>query len=244
MEVSINNVGVIPNSYFLHQNYPNPFNPETSFQIDLPKSSMVTISIYNIRGQKVATLLDKNLNSGSHKIKWNGYTSKGNALSSGMYFYEMVTKDYQAIKKLIKFDEDNHETPLFTDTSEFRHTEAFTNALTLYTNCLNSFNGKRYQANKEYETPIIPETVEVEPGKQKSECQKSYDNPELPKPEGVLAAIMNYILKNSYIEQPAFCFSAALSLLATLSGRKFEFEGVAPNLYLLNLHRLVSAFLV
>ena len=101
VEVSVNDVSVIPNSYFLHQNYPNPFNPETSFQIDLPKSSIVTISIYNIRGQKVATLLDKNLNSGSHKIKWNGYTSKGNALSSGMYFYEMVTKDYQAIKKLI-----------------------------------------------------------------------------------------------------------------------------------------------
>lgn len=140
----------------------------------------------------------------------------------------------EAVKKLIKFDEDNHETPLFTDTSEFRHTEAFTNALTLYTNCLNSFNGKRYQANKEYETPIIPETVEVTPGKQKSECQKSYDNPELPKPEGVLAVIMNYILVNSYIEQPAFAFSAALSILATLSGRKFEFEGVAPNLYILN----------
>ena len=45
---------------------------------------------------------------------------------------------------------------------------------------------------------------------------------------------MTYILQNSYIEQPAFCFSAALSLLATLAGRKFEFEGVAPNLYLLN----------
>ena len=45
---------------------------------------------------------------------------------------------------------------------------------------------------------------------------------------------MTYILKNSYIEQPAFAFSAALSLIATLSGRKFEFEGVAPNLYLLN----------
>ena len=97
VEVSVNDVSVIPNSYFLHQNYPNPFNPETSFQIDLPKSSIVTISIYNIRGQKVATLLDKNLNSGSHKIKWNGYTSR-NALSSGMYFTKWLLEDYQAIK--------------------------------------------------------------------------------------------------------------------------------------------------
>ena len=69
---------------------------------------------------------------------------------------------------------------------------------------------------------------------QKSEASENLNSPELPKPEGVLAAIMTYILKNSYIEQPAFAFSAALSLVATLSGRKFEFEGVAPNLYLLN----------
>ena len=67
-------------------------------------------------------------------------------------------------------------------------------------------------------------------GKSKSEASENSNNPELPKPEGVLAAIMTYILQNSYIEQPAFAFSAALSLIATLSGRKFEFEGVAPNL--------------
>ena len=101
VEVSINDIIFIPDFYYLHQNYPNPFNPETSFQIDLPKTSMVTISVYNIRGQKVATLLNKNLNSGSHKIKWNGYASDGNSLSSGMYFYEMVTENYHAIKKLI-----------------------------------------------------------------------------------------------------------------------------------------------
>jgi len=136
------------------------------------------------------------------------------------------------INKLIKFDEENHETPLFTDVSEFGNDNAATNALAFFSSHLTSFNTKRYNANQSYEDIILP--TEGSEGKSKSEASENSSNPELPKPEGVLAAIMTYILKNSYIEQPAFAFSAALSLIATLSGRKFEFEGVAPNLYLLN----------
>lgn len=136
------------------------------------------------------------------------------------------------INKLIKFDQENHESPLFTDVSEFGNDNAPTNALAFFSSHLTSFNTKRYNANQTYEDIILP--TEGSGGKLKSEASENSSNPELPKPEGVLAAIMTYILQNSYIEQPAFAFSAALSLLATLSGRKFEFEGVAPNLYLLN----------
>ena len=136
------------------------------------------------------------------------------------------------INKLIKFDQENHEPPLFTDVSEFGNDNAPTNALAFFSSHLSSFNTKRYNANQTYEDIILP--TEGSEGKSKSEASENLNNPELPKPEGVLAAIMSYILKNSYIEQPAFAFSAALSLIATLSGRKFEFEGVAPNLYLLN----------
>ena len=136
------------------------------------------------------------------------------------------------INKLIKFDQENHDIPLFTDVSEFGNDNAPTNALAFFSSHLTSFNTKRYNANQTYEDIILP--TEGSEGKSESEASENSSNPELPKPEGVLAAIMTYILQNSYIEQPAFAFSAALSLLATLSGRKFEFEGVAPNLYLLN----------
>ncbi|QDP61649.1 MAG: putative bifunctional DNA primase/polymerase [Prokaryotic dsDNA virus sp.] len=144
----------------------------------------------------------------------------------------------EAIFKLITQDKEKHETPLFTDSDEYRHDEPFTNALMLYTNCLQSFNTKRFSNSQSYEIPIIPriERNKGEDGEGKcsrGNLQKKL-KPVLPKPEGVLAVIMNYILRNSYIEQPAFAFSASLSLMATLCGRKFEFEGVAPNLYILN----------
>ena len=140
-----------------------------------------------------------------------------------------------ALTELVKFDKDNHETPLFTDTEEMRHDEPFTNALKFYANHLNSFNISRFRENKQYEKPITAYVVEHEAAKdmrsKKSQSEVNLEKsiPELPKPTGVLAAIQDFILANSYIEQPAFALSAGLALLATLSGRKFEFEGVAPN---------------
>ena len=136
------------------------------------------------------------------------------------------------INKLIKFDEENHDIPLFTDETEYGNKHALTNAGTFFFSHLTTFNKKRFNAGQMYEEIIIPQEGVV--GKSKSEAHEKENIPKLPKPEGVLAAIMNYILKNSYIEQEAFAFSAALSLIATLSGRKYEFEGVAPNLYILN----------
>ena len=145
-----------------------------------------------------------------------------------------------ALTELVKYDKENHETPLFTDTNEMRHDEPFTNALKFYANHLNSFNISRFRDNKTYEKPITAYVVEHEAAKEmrskksQSEVNLEKSIPELPKPTGALAAIQDFILTNSYIEQPAFALSAGLVLLATLSGRKFEFEGVAPNLYILN----------
>ena len=143
-----------------------------------------------------------------------------------------------AINLLIEYDKENHENPLLTDSTEYRHDEPLTNALMLYTNCLHSFNTKRFSSSQSYEIPVIPriegDKGEDGEGKLKGAERQKKSNRELPKPDGVLGAIMRYILRNSYIEQPAFAFSAALSLISTLCGRKFEFEGVAPNLYILN----------
>jgi hypothetical protein len=61
----------IPQDYQLSQNYPNPFNPMTTIEFDLPKSSEVSLKVYNILGEEVATLLSASLPSGSHKVDWN-----------------------------------------------------------------------------------------------------------------------------------------------------------------------------
>ncbi|MCP4414150.1 MAG: T9SS type A sorting domain-containing protein, partial [Gammaproteobacteria bacterium] len=61
----------MPKSYKLSQNYPNPFNPTTSISYQLPQTSDVDLSIYNLLGQKVATLVSKKQPAGSHKVEWD-----------------------------------------------------------------------------------------------------------------------------------------------------------------------------
>src|SRR4030095_13727344 len=87
----------IPAKFSLHQNYPNPFNPSTTIQFDLPKSSFVTLKVYNSLGSEVANLINENLNAGSYEYKWNE-TGK---LSSGIYYYVMQTGDVRETKKMI-----------------------------------------------------------------------------------------------------------------------------------------------
>tara|TARA_B100000131_G_scaffold113171_1_gene110314 strand:- start:279 stop:2417 length:2139 start_codon:yes stop_codon:yes gene_type:complete len=146
----------------------------------------------------------------------------------------------EALKSLISFDEENNKPHLFSDLDEMHHNEKFTNALIFYSNHLNSFNKRAFKNNKVYSKPTTAHTIdyqlakEVHSKKSQSGGNTKKSSPELPKPEGVLAAIQSYILSNSYIEQPAFALSAAISVLSTIGGQLFEFEGVAPNLYILN----------
>jgi len=89
----------VPQSYALHQNYPNPFstiagsasgrNPETVIEFQLPTASEVEISIFNLQGQKVATLLRDHQTSGAHKIIWNGTDESGRRVASGVYLYQL-----------------------------------------------------------------------------------------------------------------------------------------------------------
>ncbi|MCK4406494.1 MAG: T9SS type A sorting domain-containing protein, partial [Bacteroidales bacterium] len=91
----------IPIGFALNQNYPNPFNPETTISFLIPKISKVEISIYNIKGQKIKTLVNKNLQRGHHEILWNGKNENGEPVSSGIYFYKMETDNFSEIKKAI-----------------------------------------------------------------------------------------------------------------------------------------------
>ncbi len=75
---------LVPNQFKLEQNYPNPFNPSTTIEFSLPVSSHVTLSIYNILGERVAILVDDNLSEGEHSVSFNA----GN-LASGVYIYQL-----------------------------------------------------------------------------------------------------------------------------------------------------------
>jgi hypothetical protein len=93
--------GMMPTSFTLNQNYPNPFNPMTEISFSLPKTSHVTLTVYNIMGQSVATLVDDIMQSGEHNVTWHGTTDGGEQVSSGIYFYRISAGDYTDARKMV-----------------------------------------------------------------------------------------------------------------------------------------------
>lgn len=86
---------------FLGFNYPNPFNPTTTISFSIPEESNIELSIYNIKGQKVRTLVNEILPAGEHSAIWNGKDSNGKLVGSGIYFYKLQTDSYTETKKMI-----------------------------------------------------------------------------------------------------------------------------------------------
>ncbi|KAA3615242.1 MAG: T9SS C-terminal target domain-containing protein [Calditrichaeota bacterium] len=84
--------------YKVNQNYPNPFNPETFISYQIPIKTKVELSIYNILGQKIKTLVNQKQSAGKHKIKFDA-----SGLSSGVYFYKLTTIDFTQSKKMLVF---------------------------------------------------------------------------------------------------------------------------------------------
>ncbi|MCP4633268.1 MAG: T9SS type A sorting domain-containing protein [candidate division Zixibacteria bacterium] len=84
-----------PRNYDLFQNYPNPFNPSTKIHFALPQSEHVILKVYNLMGQEVATLLDENIQAGSHDVDFDGRD-----LSSGVYFYILNAGDFIKSRKM------------------------------------------------------------------------------------------------------------------------------------------------
>jgi N-acetylneuraminic acid mutarotase len=85
-----------PNAFALHQNYPNPFNPRTTISYHLPVASQVELSIYNVNGQKVTTLVSEKQFAGEYKYEWDAIS-----LPSGLYFYKLTSGDFVQTKKLL-----------------------------------------------------------------------------------------------------------------------------------------------
>ncbi len=83
------------------QNYPNPFNPTTTISYRLEKAARVELTIYNITGQKMTTLLDADQQAGDYKLKWHGKNNSGQQVASGVYFYKFQADDLIETRKMI-----------------------------------------------------------------------------------------------------------------------------------------------
>ncbi len=94
-----------PDAFVLYPNYPNPFNPFTTIRYQLPAAGKVTLKIYNLLGQEVATLVNRSHAAGVYSAVWNGQNSTGHAVASGVYMYrlELISgeKRYASTKKLL-----------------------------------------------------------------------------------------------------------------------------------------------
>ena len=96
----VSDESLIPKQFALHNNYPNPFNPTTQIAVDLPEAAATEITVWNIIGQKVATLYSGDLSAGHHIVNFDGQDDNGQQLTSGMYFYRVTAGKYNAIKKM------------------------------------------------------------------------------------------------------------------------------------------------
>ena len=92
---------VIPLQYVLHQNHPNPFNPVTTLRYDLPENSLVNITIYDMLGRQVKTLVNQTQNAGFKSIIWNATNNYGKPVSAGVYLYKIQAGEFVQTKKMV-----------------------------------------------------------------------------------------------------------------------------------------------
>jgi len=99
--VALQDPAAVPEQLHLQQNYPNPFNPCTRIEFHLPQSEFVDLSVFDLAGRHVKTLIHSRLSSGLHQIEWDGTDAFGKPAANGIYFYRLVdTKGETAVKKM------------------------------------------------------------------------------------------------------------------------------------------------
>jgi hypothetical protein len=91
----------IPETFALHQNYPNPFNPTTNIKYDLPQDALVKISIYDVMGRNIKTLISSNQSAGYQSVRWDATNNYGEPISAGMYIYTIQAGDFRQTKKMV-----------------------------------------------------------------------------------------------------------------------------------------------
>lgn len=92
---------IFPDKFALQQNYPNPFNPSTKIAFSIPERQKLELTVFNILGQKIRTLASGTRNAGQHSVIWDGTDDFGEVVSSGIYFYQLKTRDFLKTKKMM-----------------------------------------------------------------------------------------------------------------------------------------------
>ncbi|MDP2207376.1 MAG: T9SS type A sorting domain-containing protein [Bacteroidota bacterium] len=97
IQVNVSEPNVLPDKFSLNGNYPNPFNPATKISFDLPKSTNISLTVYNLLGQKVKDLItNKNYGAGRHEVSFDA-----SGYSTGVYLYKLSSPEFTAVKKMI-----------------------------------------------------------------------------------------------------------------------------------------------
>ena len=92
---------VIPSQYTLHQNFPNPFNPVTTLRYELPEQTTVNITIYNMLGRQVRTIINQTQNAGYKSVIWDATNDYGKPVTAGIYLYQIQAVGFIQTKKMV-----------------------------------------------------------------------------------------------------------------------------------------------
>ena len=92
---------ILPEAFSLRQNFPNPFNPETVIEFAMQRPGLVSLEVYNIAGQRVATLIDGFLPAGDHRASFNSDGYAGGQLASGVYLYRLRAGEFATTRKMV-----------------------------------------------------------------------------------------------------------------------------------------------
>jgi hypothetical protein len=98
---SVQQIQNVPTVFSLEQNYPNPFNPNTTIRFSIPRPTKIVLTIYNILGQRIATVVNEFKDPGEYSALWNGRNEQGLPVASGMYIYHIAAGEYTAAKKMM-----------------------------------------------------------------------------------------------------------------------------------------------
>ena len=100
-EMGTDNEELLPIQYALYQNYPNPFNPTTTLRYDLPETGHLTITIYDMLGRHIKTLINQTQDAGYRSVIWDATNDYGKPVSAGIYLYQIQAGEYMQTKKMV-----------------------------------------------------------------------------------------------------------------------------------------------
>ena len=99
--VCVEGIEPIPTEFMLSQNYPNPFNPTTMINYRLPEKSRVSLTVFNLLGNKIATLVNGEKQAGNYSVTWDGRDMNGRRVSTGLYFYKLEAGNNIHVRKMM-----------------------------------------------------------------------------------------------------------------------------------------------